>query len=535
MDRNNSIQKLKNEVFDLLVIGGGATGAGIALDAASRGLKVALVERDDFASSTSSRSTKMFHGGVRYLEKAILNLDKENYNLVKEGLYERGLALKNNPHLSKTCQFITPLYSWYDLFKVYIGLKLYDFLSGRFSIGSSGYLSRFRVIKDFPQINQEGLKGAVTYYDGQFNDARVNLNIIKTAVKHGAVITNYMEVKSFIKDDGVISGVILEDKNSGEHFNFYGKNIVNATGAFSDALRKKSDNEVKELIKVSSGIHIVVDKKFSSDLGMMIPKTKDGRTLFILPWENQTLIGTTDEPAKLSEHPKVSEKDIEYLLNHINKYFSVDIKRDDIKAYWSGLRPLVVDESKENTQEILRIHKIEIDKNGLISVMGGKWTAYRAMAEQTVDMIVKTKNIKVKASQTSELKIFGADKYNFEYYKDIVKKYKLEEDVALHLNRYYGDQVDLVLDLANNNDLFQRIHPLYPFIKAEVIYSCKEEMVVSAMDFLARRIPLAMIDFHVTKEVLDEVIGLLAYELNWDEKRQKQEKELVLLRLDEAI
>jgi glycerol-3-phosphate dehydrogenase len=377
MNREKAIEKLKSgEKFDLLVIGGGATGSGIALDAASRGLKVALVEKNDFAEGTSSRSTKMVHGGVRYLEKAVKRLDKEQYSLVKEGLHERGIFLKNAPHLAIPLPFVTPLYKWIDVPQVFAGLKLYDMLSGNMSLGKSQFLSKKEVLRRFPMVNEKKLKAGVLYYDGQFNDARMGVYILKTAAEHDAVVANHVMVTDLEKNGGKVSGAKVRDMLSGDEWLVNADCVVNATGPFADSVRKMDDADAKEILKVSSGIHIVLDKRFAPpQTGLMIPKTEDGRVLFVIPWKDHAIIGTTDEPAIVEDHPKALENDIDYVLRYANAYFHMDVTREDIKSVWSGLRPLVFDPEKENTQELARTHVIKKNGSGMITITGGKWTS----------------------------------------------------------------------------------------------------------------------------------------------------------------
>ncbi len=535
MNRDNALTLLKSgEEFDLLVVGGGATGAGVALDAAGRGLKTALVERRDFAEGTSSKSTKMVHGGVRYLEKAVKRFDKEQWNLVKEGLHERGIFLKNAPHLARPRAFVTPLYSWIDVPQVFIGLKLYDWLSGKWSIGTSGFLSRTQTLAQFPMINGDRLKAAVTYYDGQFNDARMAVSVLKTAVEQGATVVNHAEVTGLVKAEGRVSGAEIRDLVSGEEFSVKAKCVVNATGPFTDGLRKMDDSDAAEILKVSSGIHISIDRKFAPrDYGLMIPKTEDGRVLFVIPWENHAVIGTTDESCEIHEHPQVSEEDIEYVLRHINHYFKMDVQRSDVKAAWSGLRPLVFDPGKGNTEELARTHVIVTSPSGMVTISGGKWTSYRRMAEDTVDEVVKEHGMSAGSCRTKELPIAGGARWLADGWKGLLEKYQIDEEIARHLNRFYGDRGGVVAELLAEHG--SRLHPDYPYTEAEVIYIVREEMAVHAADVLIRRLPLGLVDFAAAAAVGDQVIALMAAESGWDETRMTSEKELLQKRLSEAI
>ncbi len=535
MNRDRALQALKaGNKFDLLVVGGGATGAGVAVDAASRGLKTALVERRDFAEGTSSKSTKMVHGGVRYLEKAVKRFDREQWELVKEGLHERGIFLQNAPHLAQPRAFVTPLYSWLDVPQVFIGLKLYDWLSGKWSIGSSGFLSRKKVLQQFPMVNADKLKAAVTYYDGQFNDARMAVSVLKTAVEQGAVVANHTEVIDLIKEEGRVCGAKVRDLLDGEEFMVRAKCVVNATGPFTDGLRKMDEKDAMEILKVSSGIHISIDRKFApQEHGLMIPKTEDGRVLFVIPWEGHAVIGTTDDPCEIGEHPQVSEEDIDYVLRHINHYFNMDVQRSDVKAAWSGLRPLVMDPAKANTQELARTHVIVTSPSGMVTISGGKWTSFRRMAEDTVDEVIKVHKLSASPCRTKTLPIAGGAAWHAAGWKNLQQKYRLEEDIARHLNRFYGDRSSTVAEQIKDHG--SRLHPDYPYTEAEVLYLVKEEMAIHAADLLIRRLPLGLVDLTATAAVGERVIALMAEECGWDETRITTEKELLKKRLNEAI
>ncbi len=538
MDRKKSLVVLQSgDIFDILVVGGGATGSGIALDAASRGLKTALVEMRDFAEGTSSKSTKMVHGGVRYLEKAVKRLDREQWDLVKEGLHERGIFLKNAPHLATPLSFVTPLYSWIDVPQVFIGLKLYDWLSGRWSLGASSFLSKKEVLARFPMVNEKNLKAGVIYYDGQFNDARMTVYLLKTAAVEGAVIANHIEVINLLKDNGIVCGVTAKDCISGEKFNIKAKCVVNATGPFTDSLRKMDEPDATEILKVSSGIHIALDKRFAPpEAGLMIPETEDGRVLFVIPWENHAIIGTTDEPEKVREHPEVSEEDIDYVLRHINHYFTMGVTRADVKAAWSGLRPLVMDPKKVNTQELARTHVIVKNPSGLVTISGGKWTSYRRMAEDLVNMVVKDLALNhAGVCRTKELPIIGGAAYSADDFKKLLKTFSLDEDIAIHLNRFYGDQAADVAELAKAENYGQRLHQEYPYIEAEVIHAVREDMAVHAADVLIRRLPIGLLDFDASRQVAEKVISLMTHEYNWDTTMQDTEKTLLLQRLNKAV
>jgi glycerol-3-phosphate dehydrogenase len=515
-----------NEVkYDLIVIGGGATGCGVALDSSSRGLKTLLLEKNDFSSGTSSRSTKLLHGGVRYLEAAIKHFDKEQYKLVKDGLKERYLLIKNVPHLCHKVALLTPLYKWYELPYVFTGLVIYDLLSGKKSLGRSKIIWKNKAIKKFSLLKQEGLKGCVQYYDGQFNDMRMNISIAKTAEKHGAKLLNYAEVTEFIKQDGKIKGLKFYDKVDKKIYEVFSDCIINATGPFTDNIRKLDNKNSQKIMEVSSGIHIVLDKSFAPEsTGLLIPETEDGRVLFILPWENSCIIGTTDEQASVEEHPKATDKEIDYLIRHINKYFNAKVSTKDIKSVWSGLRPLVVHSNTKNTASIVRDHYIEISDSNLLTITGGKWTTFRKMAEDTVDKAIDFFNLSpINKCITEKTIYYGSEKYNEEYVKNILNANKLPQDILKHLLSTYGSETDQIIKIAKEENLSERLIDNKPIIKAEVIFTIKNEFVIKPLDFLIRRTSLAETDIESAKKAIYPVAELFAKELNLNQEEMEFE------------
>lgn len=510
MNRKKILTETKNKKFDLIVIGAGATGAGIALDATTRGLSVLLIEKDDFSCGTSSKSTKMLHGGVRYLENAILNFDKKSFTLVKEGLEERGYALKNMKHLANSKKFITPLYRWIDIPKVFIGLKLYDIIAGKFRIGKSSFLSRANVKKNYTHIKSKNLKGAVTYYDGQFNDVRANISIILTAFKKGALVLNYSQLIELNKSNNKIIGVKIKDKISNEIYDIESKAVINATGPFVDTIRFLDNNLSKPLLALSSGVHIVVNKSFLElENGVFIPSTEDGRVLFILPWEDSTLIGTTDNRCELEEELEVKDEDIEYILRHINRYFNLNIEKKDIQSSWLGLRPLVFDNKNTASHKFLRSHYIDISDSGLITIAGGKWTSYRKMAEDTVDVAIERFNLDATSCITKNLPIIGSDNFDNNLYKKLMKKYDLDKDVAIHFQNYYGSYANKVARFCIEIALTKRLDENYPYLEGEVIYIYHNEMAISVDDILSRRLLLKMIDSKTAQKLEKKVQQLI--------------------------
>ncbi len=537
VERASQLAGLRQEqVFDLLVIGGGATGCGIALDAASRGLSVALVEKNDFSEGTSSRSTKLVHGGVRYLEMAVKRFDRTQYNLVRDGLRERGLLLKNAPHLSSRLPLVTPLYSWWQVPYIFAGLKFYDLLAGKAGIGHSRLIGRKEALARFPMLKAHGLKAGVLYYDGQFNDARTAVALAMTAAEQGATVVSHVEVTALLKEGGRVRGAELLDRLSGTSFSLRARGVVNATGPFTDQVRRLDDPAAPDLLKVSSGIHIVLDQRFAPpDTGLMIPSTEDGRVLFVLPWEGHALVGTTDEEAEVDEHPRARPEEIAYLLRHVRRYFDLQVDEGDIKAVWAGLRPLVYAADAGNTARLARDHFIQGSPSGLLTITGGKWTTYREMAEDVVDQAVKSFELPPRRPcHTADIPLAGGVDYHPGGDCALAERFSLPPKTALHLHRAYGDRAAAVAELARaagNRPLIEG----HPYLEGEVIYAARHEAVGRAIDLLARRLPLALLDRAAALAALPRVIELLAPELSWDEARRGEERRLAEERLTGAI
>ncbi len=517
---------METNEYDVIVVGGGATGSGIALDFASRGFKTLLLEQNDFSEGTSSRSTKLVHGGVRYLEAAVKKLDKAQYNLVREALKERYRILKNASHLSSKLTLVTPVYKVWELPYMFAGLSLYDIISGEKRLGKSKIISKKEVLKTFPNVKEKGLVGAVEYYDGSFNDSKLIISLLKTAEKFGAECKNYHKVEKFIYDKDKISGVIAKDKIENKEVGFKAKIVINATGVFSDVVRSLDDEKAKKRLDLSSGIHIVLDKKYlPSNKGLMIPKTKDGRVLFILPWMGKCLVGTTDESTVLSEHPVVKDSDIDYILEHLEIYFDLKIDKSDILSSWCGIRPLVAPEDEKDTASIVREHDIFSSKSGLISIIGGKWTTYRKMAQEAVDYAIKQNKLKKKKCKTKKLKLIGSEISK----KDLVlDDLNIDKKLKKYLFSMYGDKI---FDVIKSSDNLEKLHKDYFHTQAELIYCIRNEFVQKPMDFLVRRTSLALIDIKASLEILDKVVAIMKKELNWSEElakdRFKEAKQLL--------
>lgn len=517
--------RLFSQSFDLIIIGGGATGGGIALDAATRGLRAALLEAEDFSSGTSSRSSKLVHGGVRYLEQAILEMDRAHYTLVKEALKERGTFLKVAPHLAHPLAILTPIYGTLEGFYYRLGLKIYDWIAAGSTLPKSRLLTKEEALERFPQLEPKKLKGAILYYDGQFNDSRMNISLILTAAARGSSVLNYARVTKFVKRERRITGVHFEDRLTGESHSIEGKVVINAAGPFLDKIRQLDDLSAPPLLSVSSGTHLLIDRKFSpSATGLLIPKTDDGRVLFLLPWEGKTLAGTTEKDCEVSAAPRPSEEDLEYILKHIARYYRDPPQREDILASWTGLRPLVKESGNRKTAQLSRSHTIEWSSQGLLSVGGGKWTTYRRMAEDAVDQAISVGRLSPKGgSLTSTTLLVGAEGYSEALAERLSKEYALSLAIARHLAGTYGDQAGKVLDLGGA-DGRKPLAAGYPYIQAEVVYGILEEYAVTAIDILARRTRLAFLDHAAATEALPQVVATIAPLLHWDEARQAEEK-----------
>ena len=526
MNREEHVARLKGESYDILVIGGGATGTGVALDAAARGLKTALVERSDFAAGTSSRSTKLIHGGVRYLEKAVKHLDRTQFNLVRDALKERAVLIKIAPHLAKPIPLVTPLYNILEVPYFMTGLKMYDWLAGKTNLHPSKFVDAKEALNRFPMLKEEGLRGGVVYYDGQFDDARMNVSLALTAAEQGAALANHVEVTHLVKTDGKVTGAGVQDTLSEDSWEISAKVVVNATGPFTDVIRHMDDPNAKKMLTASSGAHIILDERFSPpETGLLIPETEDGRVLFLLPWLGHTLVGTTDDPAEIQENPRAQEEEIEYILRHVRKYFSIPVDRDDVMAAWSGLRPLVSDPDASDTAGLSRDHVINISDGGLLTIAGGKWTTYRKMALDTVNEARKLGDLGGSPEpQTENLKLVGGENYSPNGTADLQDKHGFDLDVASYLNRAYGDRADRVATIASEG-YGERLAPNHAYLEAEVLYGARLEAARSTVDILARRTRLGFLDKEATLAAIERVSELLAQELSWDSEKTMLDRE----------
>ncbi|XP_041118835.1 glycerol-3-phosphate dehydrogenase, mitochondrial-like [Polyodon spathula] len=537
--RESQLCVLQNtKEFDVLVVGGGATGSGCALDAVTRNLKTALVERDDFSSGTSSRSTKLIHGGVRYLQKAIMKLDYEQYVMVKEALHERSNLLDIAPHLSAPLPIMLPVYKWWQLPYYWAGIKMYDLVAGGQCLKSSYVLSKAKALELFPMLKKDKLVGAIVYYDGQHNDARMNLAIVLTAARYGAATANYTEVVRLLKETDPqtgterVCGARCKDVITGKEFDVRAKCVINATGPFTDSVRKMDDEKIPNICQPSAGVHIVIPGYYSPDnMGLLDPSTSDGRVIFFLPWEKMTIAGTTDSPTDVTLHPVPREEDVSFILNEIRNYLSpdVEVRRGDVLAAWSGIRPLVTNPNSKDTQSICRNHIVNISESGLVTIAGGKWTTYRAMAEETLDSAMKAHKMKSSKCNTVGLMLEGGKDWTPTLYIRLVQDYGLEMEVAQHLASTYGDKAFDVAKLAKVTGkrwpvVGKRLVSEFPYIESEVQYAIKE-YACTAIDIIARRTRLSFLNVQAAEEALPRIVEIMGKELKWSEQKKKEELE----------
>ncbi|MDQ8179639.1 glycerol-3-phosphate dehydrogenase/oxidase [Pelagicoccus sp. SDUM812005] len=496
MNRENALSTLRsqNEPFDILIVGGGATGLGTAVDAATRGHTVALIEQADFAKGTSSRSTKLVHGGVRYLRQG-------NVSLVLEALRERGYLYRNAPHLVHDQAFVIPNYHWWEGPFYGVGMKVYDALAGKLGLASSKTLSLAQTIERIPTIETQGLTGGVVYHDGQFDDSRLAINLAQSAAKHGAVVANYTQCIQLLKTkDNLVRGALVEDQETGERFEILANAVVNATGVFADTLRQQDDPNAAPIISASQGIHIVLPKKFlPNDAAIMVPKTEDGRVLFAVPWHDRVVVGTTDTPRDgNSLEPRALQSERDFIMEHAAKYLAHDPQPEDVLSIYAGLRPLVKSGDSSNTAALSRDHTILISDSGLLTVTGGKWTTYRKMAEDVVDHLEILSGIEELPCSTKQLPIYGAT-------QDAIAEANLAP---------YGSASQairkLIREQPNSSAL---LHPKLPYQEAEVLYHARTEMARSVEDVLSRRTRALLLDARAAIEAAPRVAALLATEL----------------------
>jgi glycerol-3-phosphate dehydrogenase len=510
--REEMLGRLAGEPFDIIVIGGGASGLGIAVDASSRGYRTLLLEAHDFAKGTSSRSTKLVHGGVRYLEQL-------NFSLVMEALRERGLLYGNAPHLVRDLAFVVPRFRWWEGPFYGVGLKLYDTLAGKLNLAPSRTLDHDETVEAIPNVEREGLLGGTLYSDAQFDDARMAVTLALSAADHGAVVLNRMRVIAFLKTDGDAGqtcGVVVRDEESGEEQRILARVVVNATGIFSDALRRLDQPDAEPMTLLSQGIHLVLDASFQpAPNAIMVPHTDDGRVLFVIPWYGRVLVGTTDTPMQdASLEPRATPEEIEFVLRNAGRYMARDPAVEDVLCVFAGLRPLVQTGEAAESKVVSREHVVFVSNSGLVNILGGKWTTYRKMAEDTLTDAIQVGGLVPRPCVTETLRLHG--------WMDRDDP-ALPEDAALSV---YGSDAAALEELTREDASWdERLHPMLPYRKSHVIWAVRHEMARSIEDVLARRTRCLLLDARASIEIAPAVAALVAGELGRDTAWVRREEQ----------
>jgi glycerol-3-phosphate dehydrogenase len=509
MKREAFLQRIvdRRDPWDIAIIGGGATGVGIAVDAASRGYRVVLLEQNDFGKGTSSRSTKLVHGGVRYLQQG-------NISLVMEALKERGLLLQNAPHLVHDLQFIVPNYAWWEAPFYGVGLKVYDLLAGKYGFGPSQILSRDEVLARIPTLEQDGLRGGVKYHDGQFDDTRLLINLAQTAAEQGACLLNYARVTAVQKDaEGFVEGLTFCDEETGSEFSIEARCVINATGAFCDAVRRLDEPDAKPMIAPSQGVHIVLNRDFlPRDTAIMVPHTRDGRVMFAIPWHGHVVVGTTDTAIdEVDLEPRPQSEEIDFIIETASNYLARPPKREDILSVFTGIRPLVKAGEGSNTATLSRDHTIHISSSGMLTIAGGKWTTYRRMAEDAVDHAIVLARLTERPCVTRDLHIHGFHRHSAQF-----------GPLAI----YGSDAIGIEELVDEEPELCEQLHEALPITGAEVVWAVRHEMARTLDDVLARRTRALFLNSKAAIEMAPRVGELLARELNrgsaWKEDQARQ-------------
>lgn len=500
MNRADMLRALERERFDVVVIGGGASGLGVAVDAQTRGYRTLLLEQDDLAKGTSSRSTKLVHGGVRYLQQG-------NIALVLEALRERGLLCRNAPHLVHPLAFIVPRYRWWEGPFYGVGLKVYDVLAQSLNLAPSRVLDYVETIQRIPNVEKEDLLGGVIYHDAQFDDARLAICLARTAVDYGATVLNYFRVTKLLKEDGLVRGVEALDAETGTRHEIRARVVVNATGIFSDAVRRMDEEGIEPVVAPSQGVHVVLDASFlARDTAIMVPKTDDGRVLFVIPWHDRALVGTTDVEMKTAElEPTARVDEIEFVLRNAARYMEHDPKPSDILSVFAGQRPLVRMGGIQETKKISREHVVETSRSGLVSIMGGKWTTYRKMAEDTMDDATQVGGLPVRKCVTEELRLHG---------------WMAANDPALPPlgpMRMYGSDAPRVRAFLDSDPRFgEPLHPRLPYVTGQLRWAIRHELARTLEDLLSRRTRSLVLDARAAIEAAPRAAAILAEELGRD-------------------
>ena len=524
MNREQNLKRLREETVDICIIGAGASGAGAALDAALRGYRVALIDRGDIAGETSSRSTKLIHGGVRYLEQAIKKLDLAQLRQVRHGLAERRTVLRNAPHLAHPLALLTPVFSAFEGLYITIGLTLYDFIARQDSFPKGRWLNRAQAFARMPTLTPQ-MHSAVLYYDGQLNDARYALALAHSADEAGATVANYVSVTGFDGHNGRIETATVRDELTGETFSIRARIFLNCTGPYADSIRLLANPSLDRRIRPSKGVHIVLPREtLQSDCAILIPKTADGRVVFAIPFGDKVFVGTTDDDyTDLEREPVLEPQEVDYLLDTLRPYLAKTPDKADVQAGFGGIRPLIVS-SRADTKTLLRDHEVEHDpESNLLSLLGGKWTTYRLMAQDAIDRVGEL--LGKSANSTTETHVLvGGKNYRFENWQQLQSQYDLPAEVCQHLMRTYGTRAEQVAQLSQEQPHFaQKLTESLPFLNAEVVYQVRQEMAMRLRDVLARRWRLELADWQLTASLTPQVADLMAAELGWSETHRTEQ------------
>jgi glycerol-3-phosphate dehydrogenase len=524
--RSEAWKKIDGASFDVCVIGAGATGSGTALDAQLRGLNTVLIEAGDFASATSSRSTKLIHGGIRYLQEAVTDFDPGQYNVVKRALHERRVMIENARFLAHPAEFLVPCYTWWETFYYGVGTKIYDRIAGSQNFYASRFHNRRKAIERWPLLRRGGLKGAIAYGDGQFDDARYAVALVQTFTEAGGEAINHAKVVAFHKSaDGNLIEAEIEDQFAGERTTIRAKVFVNCTGPHSDFIRTMANPEAEPRLRLSKGVHILLPVDGQTRGAMVVPKTDDGRVVFAIPWLGRLLVGTTDDEVTHEDELVVKKSEAEYLLKQLNRFLSKSFAMSDIVGGFAGVRPLVSQGKGSKTKKLIREHEVEVDEaSGLISVLGGKWTTYRAMAEDAVNSVQKQLNLPVEGCITRTSRLSGSEGFSDAYPHTLQASYGVTAETARHLSEKFGTRAAAVLDLAQvEPELVRPVVDGYPAIQAEIAYAARFEMAATLDDVLERRTGLQFYSWELAMKAAYAAAAVMQREMRWSDADAQRE------------
>jgi glycerol-3-phosphate dehydrogenase len=523
--RDETLTQIAGQTFDVCVIGGGATGAGCALDSQLRGMSTVLLDAGDFASGASTAATKIIHGGVRYLEEAVRGLDIKQFEVVDRALHERIRMLHNGPFLTRPMEFLIPCANWFSVAYMGFGMKIYEWIAGKARLSASRFLSKSATLRRMPGLAPNHLLGSIAYSDGQFDDARYNFALINSLAEAGGMALNYARVVEFTKDaNGKLLSAEVEDRFSRRQFTIRASRFINATGPAADAIRSLAKPGIQSRMRLSKGTHIVLPLDvFPTNDVLLIPKTDDGRVLFAVPWFDRLLIGTTEQEVAVGDELYLSTKDVAYLLHHINKYCATSIHADEIVSGFAGARPLLSAVGSRDTKKLARDHEVEVDRDtGLISIMGGKWTTHRAMAEDTINAVQKSLGASVTPGITIDHPLYGSNGYVADYWRALVGEYGISETTAKHLSQKFGTNAAKVMSLTQDRaDLAEPLLPGFAPLRAEVVYCARFEMAMTIEDILMRRTGLQFFSWSAAIEAALATGAILATELGWSAAQER--------------